>query len=117
MKNKMKNIISKFSFVLVGFISGVVLLISFDRIDIGSGINVIHDADAGTLPQTQVSDQMVCHAGKILTVLNKNYSKKSLTCMKRSTRETHDYNNLADIYAEGWIVVDINNVNTWVFNK
>jgi hypothetical protein len=117
MKNKMKNIISKFSLVLVGFISGVVLLISFDRIDTGSGIDVIHNADAGTFPQAQVMDQMVCHAGKILTVLNKNYSKKSLTCMKRSTRTTHDYNNLADIYAEGWFVVDINNVNTWVFNK
>ena len=107
MKNKMKNIISKFPLILVGFISGVVLLISIDRID----------ADAGTLPQAQVTDQMVCHAGKILTVLNKNYSKKSLTCMKRSTRATHNYNNLGDIYAEGWIVVDINNVDTWVFNK
>lgn len=113
----MKNIISKISLVLAGFISGVVLLISFDRIDTGSGIAVIHNVDASTLPQTQATDQMVCHAGKILTVLNKNYSKKSLTCMKRSTLATHDYNNLADIYAEGWIVVDINNVNTWVFNK
>ena len=100
----MKNIISKLSLVLIGYISGVVLSTSFN-------------SEAGTLPQAQVADQMVCHAGKILTVLNKNYSKKSLTCMKRSTQATHEYNNLAEIYAEGWIVVDINNDNTWVFNK
>jgi len=111
----MKNIISKFSLVLTGFISGAALLIGSNGD--GFGIDVVNDAEAETLSQVQVADQMVCHAGKILTVLNKNYSKKSLTCMKRSTQSTHDYNNLADIYAEGWIVIDINNVNTWVFNK
>lgn len=107
----MKNNISKLFLVLVGYVSGVALLIGF------GGMDIISNADAETLPQAQVTDQMVCHAGKILTVLNKNYSKKSLTCMKRSTRATHDYNNLADIYAEGWIVVDINNADIWVFNK
>jgi hypothetical protein len=100
----MKNIISKLQFILVRSAFGIALLISFN-------------SEAVTLPQSEVADQMVCHAGKILTVLNKNYSKKSLTCVKRSTQSTYDYNNLAEIYAEGWIVIDINNANTWVFNK
>ena len=94
---------SKLPILLTGFISAVAFLISFDGI--------------GAESQPQVKDQMVCHAGKILTVLNKNYSKKSLTCMKRSTQANQDYNNLADIYAEGWIIIDINNANVWLFNK
>jgi len=100
----MKDFISKLQFILVRSAFGIALLISFN-------------SEAGTLPQSEVADQMVCHVGKILTVLNKNYSTRSLTCMKRSTQATHYYNNLADIYAEGWIVVDINNADTWVFNK
>lgn len=111
----MKDIISKLSLVITGIVSGVALLISSNGTSIS--IDMINDAEAGTLPQVQVTDQMVCHAGKILTVLNKNYSTRSLTCMKRSTQATHYYDNLADIYAEGWIVVDINNADTWVFNK
>ena len=100
----MKNLVSKLQIMLVGSVSGLALLISFV-------------SEAGTLSQAKVTDQMICHSGKILTVLNKNYSKKSLTCMRRSTQDTYEYNNLAEIYAEGWVVVDINNTNVWVFNK
>lgn len=73
--------------------------------------------NAGSVPVDPAKNQMVCHAGKILTVLNEDHSKKSLTCMKRSTGKTYSYNNLADIFAEGWWVVDINNDNTWLFSK
>ncbi|MCK5396024.1 MAG: hypothetical protein KAJ32_08535 [Gammaproteobacteria bacterium] len=111
----MKNIITKFSLAISGFILGMAWLIGYSGTS--PSIDMIKNAEAGTLPQAQISDQMVCHAGKILTVLNKNYSTKSLTCMKRSTQTNHDYNNLAEIYAEGWIVIDINNANTWLFNK
>lgn len=65
----------------------------------------------------QVKDQMICHAGKILIVLNKYHSKKSLTCIKRSSQSNHNYNNLADIYSEGWTVIDINNTSIWIFEK
>ena len=99
----MKKFIIKFPRVLASFISVLLLLVSFDG--------------RSAEPLSKAKDQMVCHAGKVLTVLNKNYSKKSLTCMKRSTQDTHDYNNLADIYSEGWFVIDINDSDTWVFNK
>ncbi|NOR42346.1 MAG: hypothetical protein GQ572_03345 [Gammaproteobacteria bacterium] len=99
----MKIFFSQAPRVSTSLIFAIVLLMSFNGIA------------AESLPQ--VKDQMVCHAGKVLTVLNKNYSKKSLTCMKRSTQDTHNYNNLADVYSEGWFVVDINNSDTWVFNK
>jgi len=111
----MKKTVFKFSLVLAGFISGMALLIG--STGIGFSVDIINDVEAGTLPQVQVKDQMVCHVGRILAVLNKNYSSRSLTCVKRSTQATHYYNNLAVIYAEGWIVVDINNADTWVFNK
>jgi hypothetical protein len=111
----MKRVMSSLSHLLVGFISGLALLTSFGLAEASSTSESIEKV--GSNPLYRATDQMVCHVGKILTVLNENHSKKSLTCMKRSTRKTHDYNNLADIYAEGWIVVDINNVNTWVFNK
>jgi len=111
----MKIIMPSLPHLLAGFISGLALLISFGLAEANPTIESIENA--GSNPLYQATDQMVCHVGKILTVLNENHSKKSLTCMKRSTRKTHDYNNLADIYAEGWIVVDINNVNTWLFKK
>ncbi|MFV1985102.1 MAG: hypothetical protein ACC657_16255 [Thiohalomonadales bacterium] len=65
----------------------------------------------------KIKDQMVCYASNTLTLLNKNYSKKSLTCMKRSTQSNYEYNNLAGIYAEGWIITDISNTNVWLFYK
>jgi len=108
---------SKLYLVLIGFISGVSLLVSFGGTRAGSDISIINSAVAQPFQQAQLTDQMVCHIGKILTVLNKNYSSKSLTCLKRSSRMNQSYNNLAEVYAEGWIVVDINNSNTWVFNK
>jgi len=75
-------------------------------------------AESANVPlNPEAIDQMVCHTGKILTVLNMHYSKKSITCIRRSTKSTHEYNNLADVYAEGWFVVDINNDNTWVLNR
>ena len=111
----MTIVMSSLPHLLIGSISGLALLTSFGLAEANSTIDSIEKA--GSNPLYQATDQMVCHVGKILTVLNEHHSKKSLTCMKRSTRKTHDYNNLADIYAEGWIVVDINNVNTWVFNK
>ena len=62
-------------------------------------------------------DQMVCHIGKILPVLNKNHSNRSMTCLRKSTQTSHNYNNLADVYAEGWSVTDINNANIWILAK
>ncbi|MCP4878083.1 MAG: hypothetical protein GY896_21725 [Gammaproteobacteria bacterium] len=101
---------------LLGGVISVLVFVSCSGLSAASSANESNDkAGSNTPPKT--ADQMVCQAGKILTVLNENYSKKSLTCLQRFTGKTYEYNNLADIYAEGWIVVDINNVNTWVFTK
>jgi hypothetical protein len=80
-------------------------------------LTTIISAEGKTESNSKIKDQMVCYASNTLTLLNKNYSKKSLTCMTRSTQSNYEYNNLADIYAEGWIIIDVSNNNVWLFNK
>ena len=121
----MKKIISKFPLFLTGFVGAAAFLMNIGGIGTGSSVDqdinssgrylTINNARAETLPQ--VKDQMVCHAGKILPVLNQNHSTKSLTCMKQSTQKSQGYNNLAEIFAEGWVVIDINNTNIWLLYK
>lgn len=115
----MRDLMSKIPLVLSGLIGGVAFLISYDMTGLDFSNNdeyfLINSAAADQLPK--VTDQMVCHAGKILPVLNQHNSTKSLTCMKQSTKKNQGYNNLADIFAEGWVVIDINNSNVWLFYK
>jgi len=97
------NIKNKFSYFSL---MQIIMLLFFINASIGK---------TESLPK--IKDQMVCYASNTLTFLNKNYSKKSITCMKRSTQSNYEYNNLADIYAEGWIVIDVSNTNVWLFKK
>jgi len=63
-------------------------------------------------------DQMVCHVTKINHAMDSAYTSKNVfKCVKRSSRRTHGYNNLAEIYSEGWSVVSINNDNLWLLSR
>ena len=63
-------------------------------------------------------DQMVCYVYEIRRAMDSSHREKNVfKCIKRSSRNTHDYSNLAEIYSEGWSVVSINNDNIWLLTK
>jgi len=102
----MKNQLSKLSMILIGFISGVAFLISC------GGDRTINDADAGALPD--ISDQMLCIGNTSLIDEN---SVSTMSCMKQSTKVKEVFDNLAGIYAEDWILVEMQSNGMFLFYK
>ena len=105
----MKNQMSKLPLVLIGFIGGIAFLISCGGGSDGTSVSLpINDADAGTLPV--INDQMFCQ-GTLPFMLDETndgtVSRVWLTCMKQSTKVQQKYNSLAGVYAEGWIMVEM----------
>ena len=92
----MKNQPSKLSMILFGFIGGLAFLISCDN---GS----TNDAVAADVPV--IDDQMFCSSSSF--IVDETSAVDTLFCMKQSTKVQQRYKSLAGIYAEGWIMVDM----------
>jgi len=92
----MKNQLSNLSMILIGFIGGVAFLIS-------CGEDSTNDANAADVPD--INDQMFCSSNAF--VVDETSTTDTLYCMKQSTKVQQRYKSLAGIYAEGWIMVDM----------
>ena len=110
----MKNQMSKLSLVLIGFIGGIAFLISCGGGGSeGTSVSLpglpINEADAGALPV--INDQMYCTGNPYYMLDETNDSTVStvsgLSCIKQSTKVQQKYNSLAGVYAEGWVMVEI----------
>ena len=82
--------------IIVGFIAGIAFLISCD----GDSTN---DADAADVPA--ITDQMVCSSNTF--ILDETSTTDTLFCMKQSTKVQQRYKSLAGIYAEDWVMIDM----------
>lgn len=121
----MKNHLSKLSLVLIGFVGGVAFLISCGGGDSANTVLPdipINDADAGALPV--INDQMYCVSGispNLIVdetyIFNQASSPYAVECMKQSTKVKQQFNNLAEIYAEGWIMVEMGGAAAFLFYK
>lgn len=92
----MKNQLSKLSMILIGFIGGLAFLIS-------CGDDSTNDATAADVPV--IDDQMFCSSNAF--IVDETSTTDTLFCMKQSTKVQQRYKSLAGIYAEGWIMVDM----------
>lgn len=92
----MKNQLSKLSLAFIGFVAGVAFLIS-------CGNDSTNDASAADVPV--IDDQMYCTANEFIADQTSNAD--TLFCMKESTKVQQRYKSLAGVYAEDWIMVDM----------
>ena len=92
----MKNQISKLSMILIGFIGGVAFLIS-------CGSDSTNDVAAADVPV--IDDQMYCTSNAF--IVDETSTTDTLFCMKQSTKVQQRYKSLAGVYAEDWIMVDM----------
>jgi len=92
----MKNQLSNLSMILIGFIGGIAFLIS-------CGEDSTNDANAADVPD--INDQMFCSSNAF--IVDQTSTTDTLYCMKQSTKVQQRYKSLAGIYAEGWIMVDM----------
>ena len=92
----MKNHLSGLSMILIGFVGGVAFLISCD-----SDSN--NDVAAADVPV--INDQMFCTSDTF--ILDQTSATDTLFCMKQSTKVQQRYKSLAGVYAEDWIMVDM----------
>ena len=93
----MNNIQSKLSFVFLGFVAGVAFLVSCG----GDGLPV-NDAVADV---PVINDQMYCTSNSF--IVDETSNTDTLFCMKQSTKVQQRYKSLAGVYAEDWIMVDM----------
>ena len=99
----MNDQLSKLSIGLLGFVAGVAFLISCGGGG-DTGVSLpINDADANA---PQINDQMFCSA-KSLDMVDETSVADTLTCMNQSNKVRQTYKSLAEVYAEGWIMVQI----------
>ena len=82
--------------IVIGFIGGVTFLISCDN-------DSANDAVAADLPV--IDDQMLCTSNNF--ILDETSTTDTLFCMKQSTKVQQRYKSLAGIYAEDWVMVDM----------
>jgi hypothetical protein len=92
----MKKQLSNLHMILIGFIGGLAFLIS-------CGEDSTNDAAAADVPD--INDQMFCSSNAF--VVDETSTTDTLYCMKQSTKVQQRYKSLAGIYAEGWIMVDM----------
>jgi hypothetical protein len=92
----MKNHLSGLSLILIGFVGGVAFLISCD-----SDSN--NDVAAADVPV--INDQMFCTSDTF--IVDQTSTTDTLFCMKQSTKVQQRYKSLAGVYAEDWIMVDM----------
>jgi len=94
----MTNQLSKISSALLGFVAGVAFLISCG----GGDSLTINDAVADV---PVINDQMFCTSNAF--IVDETSNSDTLFCMKQSTKVQQRYKSLAGIYAEDWIMVDM----------
>ncbi len=92
----MKNHLSGLSLIVIGFVGGVAFLISCD-----SDSN--NDVAAADVPV--INDQMFCTSDTF--IVDQTSTTDTLFCMKQSTKVQQRYKSLAGVYAEDWIMVDM----------
>ncbi len=92
----MKNYLSRLPMILIGFVGGVAFLISCDS-------DSTNDVAAADVPV--INDQMFCTSDTF--IVDQTSTTDTLFCMKQSTKVQQRYKSLAGVYAEGWIMVDM----------
>lgn len=92
----MKNHLSGLSLIVIGFVGGVAFLISCDS----DSNNEVAAADVPV-----INDQMFCTSDTF--IVDQTSTTDTLFCMKQSTKVQQRYKSLAGVYAEDWIMVDM----------
>ena len=92
----MKNHLSKLSMLLIGFVGGVAFLIS-------CGSDSTNDVAAADVPV--IDDQMFCTSNTF--IVDETSTTDTLFCMKQSTKVKQTINNMSEIYAEGWVLIQL----------
>lgn len=83
---------------LLGFVAGLIFLISC-----GSDESVTINSASADVPV--INDQMFCTSNAF--IVDEKSTIDTLFCMKQSTKVQQRYKSLAGIYAEDWIMVDM----------
>ena len=118
----MHNRLSNLSIGLLGFVAGVAFLVSCGGGD-STGVSLpINNANANV---PQITDQMICYTeAGINWAIDETYvaNPAGLPCMKQSTKVKQVFNNLSEVYAEGWVMVQASgfsasNVGAFLFYK
>ena len=104
----MNNHLSGLSLIVIGFVGGVAFLISCDS-------DSTNDVAAADVPV--INDQMFCTSDTF--IVDQTSTTDTLFCMKQSTKVQQRYKSLAGVYAEDWIMVDmqLSNGSMFLFYK
>lgn len=94
----MKKQLSRLSIALLGFVGGVAFLINCGG-DSGAVVNTA----AADVPV--INDQMFCTSNAF--IVDETSATDTLFCMKQSTKVQQRFKSLAGVYAEDWIMVDM----------
>lgn len=65
------------------------------------------NAKGNTTGVPQITDQMICVTGFDGNSVLNEATTNSMICMKQSTKARQIFNNMSEIFAEGWITMSI----------